>query len=120
MRVAQDAFNQYRPSVVLGARAIDSKCAPLVLIAPVWRKWGSVTSVKPSTLILHSEHDAIIPIDDSRELVSNSGLPETAFRPVGNDHFMVDAAVLGAQVAAVKEAARQTNLLGGESPSQRK
>ena len=80
VRVAQDAFNQYRPAVVLGASrggavamALDSKCAPLELIAPAWRKWGSVTSVKPSTLILHSEHDAIIPIDDSRELVSNSG-----------------------------------------------
>ena len=35
-------------------------------------------------------NDVLVPIDASRELVRNSGLPETALREVGEEHDMID------------------------------
>jgi len=42
-------------------------------------------------IILHSRGDAVIPIEDSQELVLSSGLPDSALVVVGADHNMTDA-----------------------------
>ena len=57
---------------------LDARGAKLVLLCPAWKKWGTATTVKPGTVILHSEADDIVPIAHSRELVARSGLPDTA------------------------------------------
>ena len=46
----------------------------LVLLCPAWKKLGTVRTVKPGTVILHSRADDVIPFADSEELVRNSGL----------------------------------------------
>ena len=38
-------------------------------------RWGTAKTVKPGTVILHSQADDVIPFADSEELVRNSGLP---------------------------------------------
>ena len=54
---------------------INSGEAKLVLLCPAWKKWGTVKTVKPGTVILHSRADDVVPFADSEELVKNSGLP---------------------------------------------
>jgi hypothetical protein len=53
-------------------------------------------------VILHSELDDVIPIADSRELLRNSGLPESALIVVGSDHRLADPEPLRAMLAAVE------------------
>ena len=60
------------------------------------------TTVKPGTMILHSEADDVIPIADSRELVARSGLPQSALIVVGTDHRLADPEPLAAMLAAVE------------------
>ncbi len=56
------------------AMNIDSKDTPLVLLCPAWKNWGTATTDKPNTIILHSRKDDVIPFADSEELINNSGL----------------------------------------------
>ncbi len=81
---------------------IDAGAAALVLLRPAWKKWGTATTVKPGTLILHSEGDDVVPIAHSRELVARSGLPLTALVIVGTDHRLADPEPLSALLAAVE------------------
>jgi alpha-beta hydrolase superfamily lysophospholipase len=111
VRIAQAAFDQHQPAVVVGssrggavAMNIDTKGAALVLLCPAWKKWGTATTVKPGTIILHSEADDVVPIAHSRELVIQSGLPATALVIVGNDHRLADPEPLAAMLAAVERA----------------
>jgi len=97
--LAQRVFNRHQPDVVVGwsrggavAMSIDTKYAPLVLIAPAWKNWGTMTTVKPDVTILHSPHDDLVSIEDSRELLLNSGLPKDRLLAVGEDHRMIDEA----------------------------
>jgi pimeloyl-ACP methyl ester carboxylesterase len=94
---AQRVFSRHQPDVVVGwsrggavAMSIDSKSAPLILIAPAWTNWGTMATVKPEVGILHSPHDELISIEDSRELLRNSSLPEDQLVAVGEDHRMSD------------------------------
>ena len=57
------------------AMNIDSGDTPLVLLCPAWKRWGTATTVKPNTIILHSPADDVVPFADSEELVRNSDLP---------------------------------------------
>jgi len=82
--------------------SIDSKNASQILIAPAWKNWGTMTTVKPEVMILHSPHDDLVPIDDSRELLQNSGLPEDRLLAVGEDHRMIDEAAFLALVKLVE------------------
>ncbi len=75
---------------------------PLVLLAPAWKVRGTATTVKPRTLILHSPEDVLVPIDDSRELLRQSGLPESALRVAGEEHDLIDQAALRALLEAVE------------------
>ncbi len=51
--------------------------------------------MKPGTLILHSRADDVVPFGDSVELLSKSGLPESALIEVGRDHRLADPEPLG-------------------------
>jgi hypothetical protein len=47
-------------------------------------------------------NDVLVPIDDSRELLRNSGLSDTALREVGEEHDMTDPEALRALLEAVE------------------
>ena len=72
------------------AMNIDSGDTPLVLLCPAWKRWGTATTVKPGTVILHSRADEVVPFADSEELVRNSGLPSEALIEVGTEHRLAD------------------------------
>ena len=104
---AQNEYDRHRPDVIVGssrggavAMNLDSGSTPLVLFCPAWKRWGTARTVKPGTVILHSEADDVIPIADSRELVRASGLPDNALVIVGNDHRLSDPKPLAAMLAA--------------------
>jgi hypothetical protein len=112
IRTAQDGFDRDRPDVVVGssrggaiAMNLSVGATPLVLLCPAWRRWGTATTVKPGTIILHSEADDVVPIADSIALIANSGLPESSLVVVGNDHRLADPEPLAAMLAAVEGAA---------------
>ena len=83
MRISTRPSGSPRPSststsrdVVVGssrggavAMNINSGDARLVLLCPAWKKWGTVKTVKPGTVILHSRADDVVPFADSEELV---------------------------------------------------
>jgi hypothetical protein len=107
VHTAQAEFHHHRPDVIVGssrggaiAMNVDAGSTPLVLLCPAWKRWGSVRTVKPGTVILHSEADDVIPIAESRELVRISGLPDSALRVVGNDHRLADPEPLRAMLEA--------------------
>jgi hypothetical protein len=111
VRAAQEEFDRHRPDVIAGssrggaiAMNLDSGSTPMVLLCPAWKRWGSAGSVKPGTVILHSEADDVIPIADSRELVRVSGLPASALIVVGDDHRLAEPDPLRALLEACERA----------------
>ena len=112
VRIAQAEYDQHQPDVVVGSSRggavavnIDSHDTPLVLLCPAWKKWGTATIVKSNTTILHSRQDDVVPFANSEELVSNSGLPESALIEVGTDHRLADPAPLAKMLEACEAAA---------------
>src|ERR1700675_3915044 len=72
VRIAQPEFDRHQPTVVVGssrggavAMNISSGDARLVLLCPAWKKWGTAKTVRPSTVILHSRADDVVPFADS-------------------------------------------------------
>jgi alpha-beta hydrolase superfamily lysophospholipase len=111
VRAAQEEYDRHRPDVIIGssrggavAMNLDSGSTPMVLLCPAWKRWGSAASVKPGTVILHSEADDVIPIADSRELVRVSGLPASALIVVGDDHRLAEPEALRAMLEACERA----------------
>ncbi len=107
VRIAQAEFDRHRPQVVVGssrggavAMNIDSGDARLVLLCPAWKRWGTATTVKPGTVILHGRADDVVPYSDSEELVRNSGLPASSLIEVGTDHRLADPEPLAAMLKA--------------------
>jgi alpha-beta hydrolase superfamily lysophospholipase len=107
VRTAQTDFDQHQPQVVVGssrggavAMNIESGNAKLVLLCPAWGRWGTATTVKPGTIILHSRADDVIPFGDSEELIRKSGLPATALIEIGTDHRLADPEPLQAMLRA--------------------
>lgn len=107
VRTAQAEYDRHHPDVIVGssrggavAMNLKSGSTPLVLLCPAWKRWGTVRSVNPGTVILHSEADDVIPIAESRELVRASGLPESALIVVGHDHRLADPEPLKAMLEA--------------------
>jgi hypothetical protein len=97
LRIAQAEFDAHRPAAVVGssrggavATNINSGDARLVLLCPAWKRWGTASTVKPGTVILHSRADDVIPFAESQELIRNSGLPPSALIEVGSDHRLAD------------------------------
>ena len=106
VRIAQAEFDQQQPDVIVGssrggavAMNIKSGDTPLVLLCPAWKRWGTASTVKPNTVILHSEQDDVVPFSDSQELLRNSGLPESALVVVG----LTDFESLGTMLATVED-----------------
>ena len=111
VKIAQAEFDQHHPDVVVGssrggavAMNIDSGSTPLVLLCPAWKRWGSAKTVKPGTMILHSEADDVVPFSDSNDLVKNSGLPSESLIVVGHEHRLADPESLRAMVEACEKA----------------
>jgi len=109
VRIAQDAYDRGGADVVVGssrggavAMNIDSGDTPLVLLCPAWKTWGTATTVKPRTVILHSKADEVVPFADSEELVRNSGLPSQSLIEVGAEHRLADAESLARMLGAVE------------------
>ena len=108
VRIAQAEFDQHRPDVVVGssrggAVAMNIKIdTPLVLLCPAWKRFGTATTVKPGTTILHSKADEVVPFLDSVELVQSSGLPESTLIVVGHEHRLADPESLKAMMEAVE------------------
>jgi hypothetical protein len=101
VRIAQKEFDRHQPDVVVGssrggavAMALKVGDAKLVLLCPAWRKFGSVRTVKPGTVILHSRADDVVPFVDSEELVGGTLIE------VGSDHRLADAESLQAMLRA--------------------
>src|SRR5690349_16152643 len=104
VRIAQAEFDKHQPQVVVGssrggavAMNIDSGEAKLILLCPAWKKYGTVKTVKPDTVILHSRADDVVPIADSEELAKNSG---ATLIEVGTDHRLADPEPLAAMLRA--------------------
>ena len=111
VRIAQEEYDAEQPNVVVGssrggavAMNIESSDTPLVLLCPAWKRWGSATTVKSKTTILHSRQDDVVPFEDSEELVTNSGLPDEVLIEVGSDHRLADPQPLEAMLRAAIEA----------------
>jgi hypothetical protein len=109
VRTAQREYDQHDPDVIVGssrggavAMNINSNDTPLVLLCPAWKNWGSATTIKPNSVILHSRKDDVIPFADSEELINNSCLPPETLIEVGNDHQLADLEPLKAMVLHVK------------------
>jgi hypothetical protein len=79
---------------------INAGTTPLVLLCPAWKRWGAGTTVKPGTVILHSQGEDVVPFSDSVELVRNSGLDESALVIVGSDHRLAEPEPLAAMAKA--------------------
>lgn len=111
VRTAQEAFDRHQPDVVVGssrggavAMNLDAGSTPLVLLCPAWKRWGSARTVKPGTILLHSEADDVIPIAESRELIQASKLPESSLIVVGTDHRLADPEPLETMLEACERA----------------
>jgi hypothetical protein len=114
LRIAQAEFERHRPDVIVGssrggalAMNVNSGDTPLVLLCPAWKKYGTATTVKLGTTILHSRADDVVPFSDSEELVRSSGLPESALIEVGTDHRLADPETLQSMLAACERYAGQ-------------
>ena len=101
-------FDRHHPDVVVGssrggavAMNIKTGKTPLVLLCPAWKRFGTAKTVKPGTIILHSQADDVVPFADSVELVRNSGLPSDSLIEVGTEHRLADEESLGEMLEAV-------------------
>ena len=83
---------------------INSESTLLVLLCPAWKRWGTATTVRPDTVILHSEADDVVPFSDSVELAKSSGLPSASLIAVGTEHRLADEESLKKMVEAVERA----------------
>ena len=109
VRIAQAEFHHCQPDVLVGssrggavAMNIDTGATPLVLLCPAWKRWGTATTVKPATIILHSQADDVVPFADSEELVRNSGLPLGSLVEVGTEHRLADPESLARMLEVVE------------------
>lgn len=114
VHIAQKAIDRQEPQVIVGysrggAVAMNCQCGeiPMVLVAPAWNWQGSVSTVKPGTIILHSEHDDLVPVEHSRQLTRKSGLPADNLVLVGEDHGMFDEEALRALLKAIEKAVKR-------------
>ncbi len=52
---------------------IHSSDTPLVLLCTAWRDWGTIRTVKKSTVILHPRDDEVVPFAHGEEWLWNRG-----------------------------------------------
>jgi Uncharacterized protein conserved in bacteria (DUF2199) len=82
--------------LTLGDRSPSATCT----------RWGTATTVKPGTVILHSRADDVVPFSDSEELVRNSGLPLESLIVVGTDHRLAEPEPLAGMAMACERAGK--------------
>jgi hypothetical protein len=118
VRTAQAEYDRHLPNVIVGssrggavALNMNSGGTPLVLLCPAWKRWGTVRTTKPNTVILHSRADDTVPFADSEELLRISGLPPEALIEVGTDHRLADPEPLEVMKNAVLEVVRRTSVI---------
>ncbi len=87
------------------AVGMDARGVPRLLLCPAWRNFGRTETVPPGTRILHAAADDLVPLEDSRELLARSGLPESAVRVAGEGHRLNDPVASAALLAMVAEMA---------------
>ena len=85
---------------------INSGEAKLVLLCPAWKRHGTAKTVKPSTVILHSRADDVVPFADSEELARNSG---AVLIEVGTDHRLADPEPMAAMLKSCNDATPTLN-----------
>jgi hypothetical protein len=125
VRTAQAEYDQNQPDLIVGssrggavAMNIDSETTPLILLCPAWKNWGTATTTKPKTIILHSANDDVIPLADSEELIRRSGLhPETLIE-IGMDHRLADTESLSVMLWACELLASGEQMPGTERDHQ--
>lgn len=112
LATARAALATHGADVVVGssrggavALNLDTGGLPRVLLCPAWRLWGEADRLPPSSVILHSPRDEVIPFEDSRTLLARSALPPSALWAVGEDHRLADPASLEAMHRACREVA---------------
>lgn len=112
VEIARHRFEAEPFDVVVGssrggavALTLDTGNTPRVVIAPAWRRLEAEPRTGPWTVILHSPHDELVPIGDSRELAARWQLPADSFVEVGNRHTMSDPAALAALLSAIRRVA---------------
>lgn len=108
IKVAQDVIDLELPDLVVGssrggavAMSVSTRGAPLVLIAPAWKRFMSTQQLdefkirldSQSTIILHSDNDDIVDPQDSNQLSSIHGIKRLN---VGANHRMSDVDALDA------------------------
>jgi len=110
VRIAQAEYDEHHPDVIVGSSRggavavnIDSQDTPLVLLCPAWKKWGTATTVKTNTTVLHSKQDDVVPFANSEELVRNSGLTDMALIDVGTDHRLAEEEPLARMLEACEK-----------------
>ena len=98
LKIAEEAFEQTRPDIVVGssrggavAIAANLPARKLILIAPAWIKYCPGCTVPPTTTILHSTQDSIIPFSDSELLSEDTG---AELIEIGMNHRMNDPKTL--------------------------
>ena len=112
VRIAEVEYTKHHPDVIVGSSRggavavnMNSQDTPLVLLCPAWKNWGTATTVKPNTIILHSRQDDVVAFADSEELLANSGLPPDALIEIGDDHRLADPKPLKAMLEACERLA---------------
>ncbi len=68
--------------------------APLVLLAPAWKRCGVEPVVRSDTRILHGIKDDTVPLADSIELEGKNHLPAENLIPVNDDHRLASPLAL--------------------------
>ena len=109
VRIAQKAVDEEEPDVIVGssrggavALCLEPRGAKLVLIAPAWKRFDrtrETASLKSECVILHSENDNIVNIEDSLQLIEATS---ATLIKVGLDHRMSDRDALEGMLDAVK------------------
>jgi hypothetical protein len=113
VRIARQAAEECRPDVIVGSsrggavamRIADTSPAPLVLLAPAWRRFGVEPVVRRDTRVLHGIKDDVVPLADSIELEQRNGLPPEDLVPINDDHRLGSPLALEALLLAVARAA---------------
>lgn len=110
VRIARSEIEKHDPQVIVGSSRggavavnVISGEIPLVLLCPAWKNWGSESTVKRNTIILHSRADDVIPFEDSQELLTNSNLPMSQLLEVGDSHRLAEPESLSAMLKSCEK-----------------
>lgn len=112
--VAQATFEEWKPDIILGSDwggAVAMNLAigetPLILLSPAWKGRGKARTIMPSSLILHSRSDQVVPFADSEELAMKSGLPPESLIDTDCERWLADDEALKKMLEEVERKAVQ-------------